>query len=365
MNFSYMAPTKVVIGKGCVQDQNALFKGIGRKAFVLTGRTSAARIGALADVQYALEKQGISYVHCNKVAPNPTIEQARELAAEAAEAGVDFVVAIGGGSPMDAGKAVAVLACNPELTDEELFDVHHFERVLPVVAIPTTAGTGAEVTQYAILTDCVKQTKRTLAGEQLFPRLALLDAAYMMELPAALTHATMADAMSHAVEGYLSARSTPMGRFIALEGLRQIGACLPALEAGEALRFDQREQLLYGSMLAGMVIAQSGTTIVHAMGYSLTYFKQIEHGRANGLLLGAYMAYIAKNRPEAAAEVLAALGLADPATLGALMGQLLEVEALSEAEIEQFTQIAIQAGHVANTVPPPTADDIARIYRGE
>ena len=175
MNFSYMAPTKVVIGKGCVQDQNALFKGIGRKAFVLTGRTSAARIGALADVQYALEKQGISYVHCNKVAPNPTIEQARELAAEAADAGVDFVVAIGGGSPMDAGKAVAVLACNPELTDEELFDVHHFERVLPVVAIPTTAGTGAEVTQYAILTDCVKQTKRTLSGEQLFPCLALLE----------------------------------------------------------------------------------------------------------------------------------------------------------------------------------------------
>jgi alcohol dehydrogenase class IV len=293
--------------------------------------------------------------------PNPTFEPIRSVAEKARAAGVDCVVAVGGGSVIDAAKAVAVQV-HHDVSGEELVARHDYERVLPLAAVPTTAGTGSEVTPYSIITDEAQRTKTTLSSEAIFPRLALLDAAYTMQLPYEHTAATVVDALSHAVEGRLAVRATPLSSVLAQESLRQIGACLPPLCRREELSFQQREALLYGSMLAGLVIAHSGTTIVHAMGYSLTVAKGVDHGRANGLLLAGFLRYCARERPMEVHDMLRALYVHNVDELDAVLGSLLGRIRLTADEIEVFAEKASYSGHVKNTFPEPGKEDIARLY---
>lgn len=357
MQFNYYMPTRIVSGEGCITANAALFDSVGKNAFIMCGPSSAAKNGSLKDVCAALDSRGISWTICNKVRPNPSIEEARDAAAEARQANADFIVAIGGGSPMDAAKAVALMAgCNPP--DEVLFKQNHFERVLPLVAIPTTAGTGSEVTPYSILTNDRIQSKSILSSPQLFPRIAFLDARYTMELPIHITAATAVDAMSHAIEGYLAVRSIPLARSLALDALTRIGPILPSLARAEAQSLEKRQELLYASTLAGMVIAQTGTTAVHAMGYSLTYFKGIDHGAANGLLMASYLEFIAGTRAEEIARILQALGCKSIRALGDSIASLFDPLSISDTEIQDFAAIAITAGNIKNTKPEPSKEDL-------
>ena len=261
---------------------------------------------------------------------------------------------------MDAAKAVALMAgCNPP--DEALFKQNHFERVLPIVAIPTTAWTGSEVTPYSILTNDRIQSKSILSSPQLFPRLAFLDARYTMGLPAHITAATAVDAMSHAIEGYLAVRSNPLARSLAIESLQRMGPILPSLVKTEAQSLAKRQELLYASTLAGMVIAHTGTTAVHAMGYSLTYFKDIDHGMANGLLMPAYLEYVRGKRPQEVATVLTALGCGSIRELGDIINSLFDPLSISDTEIQDFAAIAITAGNIKNTNPEPSKEDLVHM----
>lgn len=345
------------MGQGCVNQEADQLAKLGWHALVLTGEHSARKNGALDDVLTALEAKAVTITHYDKIMPNPTIEAVRSAAALAREKECDFVVAIGGGSVMDAAKAVAVL-CYNKLTDDELFSNNFFDDVLPVAAIPTTAGTGSEVTPYAILTNQKLETKSNLKSQQLFPALAFLDATYTLGLPETITVDTLMDAMSHAVEGYLARRSTPFAKLLALESLALIGQGLVLLVNKTAMNFEQRQQLLWASNLAGMVIAQSGTTVLHAIGYCLTYYKQVPHGHANGLLMPAYLNYIEKNRPDEVNVILQALHLENVAALKECVLTLLKREPVSPQEVEQYTGKALLAASVGNTNPKPLASDV-------
>jgi alcohol dehydrogenase class IV len=225
MDFNYYIPTRIVSGRGCVKQNAELLSKIGKKAFLMTGPSSAQKNGSLEDMKQALDSQGIAYQHYNKVKPNPSLQDVREASQVAKEAGADFVIAIGGGSPMDAAKAVAVLtAC--DVSDEDLLALREFPAVLPLVTIPTTSGTGSEVTPYSILTNDSLETKSFLNSHQIYPVLSFLDARYTMALPKSITNATAVDALSHSVEGFLAVRSTAMSRVFALESLRLLGKLL-------------------------------------------------------------------------------------------------------------------------------------------
>lgn len=250
------------MGIGCVKQQGEAFKQLGSKAIIVTGKYSAKANGSLADVTKTLEKARIDYTIYDKVMSNPSVDCAYEGAELAKEFGAEFVISIGGGSPMDAGKAVAMLAVQ-EIPREELFQGVYEDKVLPMVHIPTTAGTGSEVTQYAILTNDRAQTKTSIATPILFPTLALLDPIYMESLGRITTIHTTIDALSHAVEGMLSVRSTPMTDALAVESIKNIVSCYDSLKKGK-LTIDERGKLLYASMLAGIVIAHTGTTAVHS-----------------------------------------------------------------------------------------------------
>ena len=365
MNMNFFMPTKVIMMEDCVLKNSALLKNYGQRALIVTGAKSAKSNGSLEDMIKALIVQDIKYDIFDKVMANPSVNCVYEGADFARERKSDFVIGIGGGSPMDAAKAIAILAVQ-EIKEEELFLGSYGNQVLPLVLIPTTAGTGSEVTQYSILTNVQSQTKTSISTPLIFPKLALLDAKYMKTLSMEITINTAVDALSHAIEGMLSIRASDMSNNLAIYSLKKLVYCLRFLSpdySSSSLTIDIREKLLYGSMLAGMVIAHTGTTAVHAMGYSLTYFKNIDHGRANGLLLPSFLRFIMKSDQELIKKILSIMGLETIDEFETLFLRLLgEREGITEKDLERFAGIAINSKSLTNTKVVPTKEELIQIF---
>lgn len=360
MKLSYYLPTKIFMDDDCVTKHAEALKCLGKTALIVTGAHSAKKNGSLDDLCKALADNGQTWVVFDKVMSNPTVDCVYEGAALAKEGKADFVVAIGGGSPMDASKAIAMLACT-DISKEHIFGGGYDKR-LPLCCIPTTAGTGSEVTQYAILTNDAAQTKTSLASPTLFPDLALLDSKYLKNLSKNVMTNTVIDSLSHSVEGFISNRANPMSDTLALEAISIISGLIPSI-AEWRLTDEDRAKLLYASTLSGMVIAHTGTTIVHSMGYCLTYFHNIDHGRANGLLLGEYLSYTEKERADRIDPILKAASMNSVAEFKAAMAALLgECEKFTQDEIEKYSAIAIKAKNVANCIVKPTEEVIKTLY---
>lgn len=368
MTSQYYMPTRVIMGRDCITENSDIFKTLGKKALIVTGAHSAKRNGSEEDVKTALKSAGIGYAVFDKVMSNPTIACAYEGASFAKANDVDFIIAIGGGSPMDAAKAIALLTAQ-EIAEGDLFSGNYEDKVLPMAFVPTTAGTGSEVTQYAILTNNKAQTKTSIAFDLLFPRVSFLDAKYTEQLSITITINTAIDALSHAVEGMLSVKATSVSDALAAGSIRMIMDCVPdivsELQTGsESIRPEQREKLLEASFLAGIVIAQTGTTVVHAMGYSLTYFKDIDHGRANGLLLGEYLRFVEKEQPDLAVMILEAMSLTGVDQFQELIGALLgETEEMDDEEIRRYSKSAIQTKNMNNCIVKPNEEEIRKIFQ--
>ena len=365
MRFTYYMPVKVLAGQGCLYEHRALLAELGKKALIVTGAASAYQNGAYDDAVKALKANGQEFACYSKVMSNPTVDCALDAAEAIKREGCGFVLAIGGGSPLDAGKAAAALALNA-LDKDAVFGVS-YQRALPVAAVPTTAGTGSEVTQYAILTNHTAQTKTSIAGPGMFPRLAFLDARYMRGLPRSITVNTAIDALSHLIEGMLSVRASALSDAMAEAGIRAIAECFDALAQDEP-GLPVREKLLRASTLGGMVIANTGTTAVHAAGYQLTYHRNIDHGRANGLLIGAYLRFVRGKEAELGTrrigEILEALGMETldefDAALDALLGGR---ERFTPEEIEAYAEAAMRAKNITNAAVIPEKADILETLR--
>ncbi len=362
MHLSYFMPTHIISGAACLTEQCQHFASLGTKALLVTGSSSAQKSGALGDALQALSNNSQDYVIFDKVMANPTIDCVLEGASLARDNHCDFVLAIGGGSPLDAGKAMAALALHPEAHAKNIFTTP-YTKALPIVALPTTAGTGSEATPYAIITDHVAETKMSIATPIIFPRYAYLDAKYMQSLPKHVFINTVLDALSHAIEGMLALRANVISDNLAKQSITHIASCFPALQKGD-VSLEQCQELLLASTLAGMVIANTATVAVHAMGYPLTYYKNIDHGRANGLLFPAFMQHVYKQFPQRAQEILQCMNLADVAaftiTMHALLGDKLE---LSPEECKHFTHKAMQVKNMRNSHLVLTEEDIYNIFK--
>jgi alcohol dehydrogenase len=286
MGFTYWMPTKIMIDQEVVKKHSYEFTGYGNKALIVTGKSSAKKSGALEDVIQALEFNGIGYVIFDRIEENPATQTIEKAAQFGRSAGAEFIVGIGGGSPLDAAKAIGVMIKNPHLTEKTLFTDEKLMSI-PILSVPTTSGTGSETTPYAILTDHSAQTKRNL-GQTIFCEKAFLDARYTEAVPDAVTVNTALDAMTHLVEGYLNTNSNMMSEMLVCQGLALWGECTEKL-LDRDFDFATREKLMLASTLAGMVIANTGTSLPHGMGYALTYSKGVPHGLANACLFTAYL----------------------------------------------------------------------------
>ena len=363
MTEPYYMPTRVIAGEGCIEEQREALAALGSKALIVTGRHSAIACGALRDVTAALEANGQAYAVYDRVTPNPTIDCVYDGADFARREGADCIVAIGGGSPMDAAKAMALLAAQ-NVPPETLFTGPYGKAVLPMAFVPTTAGTGSEVTQYAILTNDRLETKSTVAAPFLFPTIAFVDSRYLDGLSVATRINTALDALSHLVEGFLSARAGVLSDGLALQGMALLGPRLSMLNQAAPLARADLRALSLASTLGGMVIANTATTVVHAMGYGLTYFKDIDHGRANGLLLCAYLERVEAQKPEKVRQVLDALDMPDLETLTQTLDTLLGArETVTPDEARKVAAAASRTKHMVNGVIRLTEADLLDIFQ--
>ncbi len=364
---TYFMPTKIIKGEGCVKE-NAQLLLLGKRAFIVTGKSSGKLSGALDDVTEILESNNIPYLVYDKIENNPDIEDMAEGGRACREFYADFIIAIGGGSPLDAAKAISVYCTNEprECSDFTLYDIftgNYKSLPLPMCAIPTTAGTGSEVTPYSILTLHKEQTKRSFSSPYVFYKTAFLDSRYTKALPLQITRNTAVDAMCHLLEGYTNKKSSDLTDHTALYGLTLIGECISCLITGD-ISMEQRDKLLYASLLGGIVISQTGTTIVHSMGYQLTYFHGIPHGMANGYLVYEYLMGVYKVNRQKADSVLFALGFKAPAEFKEFLTKILpRPQGFTPSELEDFANTSIKARNVAACPFDVTRDDEIGIYK--
>ncbi len=232
--FRYFVPTEIHFAPGTFGRLAEIAAPLGTKPLLVAGRRSARATGLVA----RLEKMLPQLTVFEGVAENPTAAVCMEGAEVCRKAGCDCVIGLGGGSAMDAAKAIAVLARN-EGNCRQYLGVDRFPNPnLPVICIPTTAGTGSEVTQYAVLVDDEDHSKRTMSGKTLFPVAAILDPELTLDLPRDITVNTGLDALSQGMEGFVSKRSTPPGDVMALEVCRLVRQWLP-IAADEPHNLDQ------------------------------------------------------------------------------------------------------------------------------
>lgn len=298
----------VVFGPGVASDTGKLARErLGAKrAFVVTDPGVAA-VGILSRIEASLREAGIEYEVFDKVEPNPKVETAESAANAARAFAPDAVIGIGGGSSLDVAKCVGVLLTN----DVPLVSLEGTDLIetapKPIIAIPTTAGTGSEVTPFAVLTDARRQWKMAVCASAIIPSLAVCDPELTMSLPPAVTAATGMDALTHAVESYLAVCNQPVSEALALRAISLIAENLPKAYAF-GTNMSARAGTLLGSLLAGLAFSITGVGIVHAMSHPLSALHGIPHGVANAVLLPVVMEFNAVGSWRKLADIARALG---------------------------------------------------------
>ena len=300
--FKFCMPTKIIFGRGCILNNAELFRQMGTKALIVTGKHSARANGSLADVAAALDKCGIGYSVFDKVEENPTIETVLQMKEQGIKEKVDFVIGIGGGSPIDASKAASCFIKNPDKGVKEFLDLE-LKTFLPVVAVPTTAGTGTETTPFAVITFHELKTKASPC-RNVFPAISFMDAGYMMEMPESVTINTALDILMHLVESYMNKNSFRLQEMLVEDALKLYSECLPNIKS-KNFDIETREKLLLSSTMAGMAISNCDTSLPHGMGYMPTYYKGVPHGRSNALFAREYLRlYEGEKKLERVFEIL-------------------------------------------------------------
>lgn len=301
MNF--FVNTRVITGVDCVKNNAEKIGSFGDKCLIVTGASSAKKCGALDDVVYALDSQGVKYEIYDKICQNPTAESCFEAGRIADGFGADFILGIGGGSPLDASKAVAVVAANPDISEEMLYAMQWNKQPLPVIAVGTTAGTGSEVTGVAVITNS-KGFKKSFRNDLSYPVLSLGDPKYTMSLSDSFTRSTAVDALAHCVESFFNRSANDISKIFAATGVRKLFKVFDKIisDGTESLTLEDREQLYNASLLGGYAIAVTGTAFPHALGYFLTENYGIAHGTACAVFLNEFIGYNASVMPELTSE---------------------------------------------------------------
>ena len=305
--FKFFMPTINHMGEGCLAEAINDIVGFGlKKALVVTDKV-LNDIGLVGDVVEQLGEKGIASVIYDGTQPNPTCENVRDGLALLQENDCDFVISLGGGSPHDCAKGIALVATNGgEIKDYEGVDVSGKPQ-LPLVAINTTAGTASEITRFCIITDVKRHVKMAIVDKNTTPIMSVNDPALMKGMPASLTAATGMDALTHAVEAYVSTIATPVTDCCALKAIKLIASYLRrAVDNGEDM--EARDQMAYAQLLAGMAFNNASLGYVHAMAHQLGGFYDLPHGVCNAVLLPHVQQYNAQVSPGRLADVARAMG---------------------------------------------------------
>ncbi len=293
----YYVPPINLIGKGSLSDAGNQIKGMGcKKAFISTDKF-LTKNGTVEKVTKILDDVGVDYVVYNEAKPNPTVKNVEDGLKTLKKENCDIVISIGGGSPQDCGKAIAVLATNGgKINDYEGINKTS-KKSLPIVAIATTAGTSAEVTINYVITDEERHVKMIMVDTNALAAMTVNDPELMVSMPPALTAATGMDALTHAVEAVVANGANDVTDATALYSIKEIFEFLPrAVKNGQDI--EAREQMCYACYLNGIAFSNAGLGNVHAMAHQLGGLYDLPHGVCNAILLPVVEEENAKGAPK-------------------------------------------------------------------
>lgn len=341
------------------------------------------QLGYAARIQESLSGHDIAADIFDDTMPEPTVKSIQAGVEKAREGDFDCIIALGGGSPIDSAKAIAILAKHGGVMQDYRFPRMVIEQGLPVIAVPTTAGTGSEVTRFTIITDEVSDEKMLCVGIGFMPIAALVDYKLTISLPPRITADTGIDALTHAIEAYVSKKANPYSDSQAIAAIKLIG---PNMRKAYHNGKDKaaREAMMLGSTLAGIAFSNASVALVHGMSRPIGAFFHVPHGLSNAMLLPSVTAYSIPAAPERYADCARAMGIATAQDSDALANQklLIELRAINDElavptpeqfgiKREDFFEVchtmaeqALASGSPGNNPVVPSIEDMVTIYQG-
>ena len=366
-------------GAGAIREIPAEVKGRGlTKAFVCSD-PDLVKFKVTDKVLDVLKEAGLDYELYSNIKPNPTIENVQTGVAAFKDSGADYIIAIGGGSSMDTAKAIGIIIANPAFEDvRSLEGVAPTEKPsVPIIAVPTTAGTAAEVTINYVITDVEKKRKFVCVDVHDIPVVAVIDSDMMSTMPKGLTAATGMDALTHAIEGYITKAAWEMTDMFHLKAIEIISRSLRSAVKGEP---EGREGMALGQYVAGMGFSNVGLGIVHSMAHALGAVYDTPHGVANAILLPTVMRYNADATGEKYRDIAKAMGVqgVDEMTLEDARAAACDAVAqlskdvgipenlkgiVKEEDIDFLAQSAMDDACRPGNPKDPTKEDIIALYK--
>jgi alcohol dehydrogenase len=341
-SFSFELPTKIEYGVGVAKSLADVIKKDNFKRLLLVSDEGVARSGLLGQVTDALDAHQLKWTVFDRVEPNPKDYNVQEGTDIASRSGADCLVAIGGGSPIDCAKAIAVVACQGGAVRDYEGPGKIGPDVLPLIAIPTTAGTGSEVTFSSVITDSSEKFKFSIKDPNIAPKVALVDPEMTLTMPPDLTAATGMDALTHAIEAFTANASEPLADSAALYAIELISAHLRnAVSDGHHM--EARAGMLLGSVLAGIAFSHSDVAAVHCVAEALGGKYDAAHGVCNAVVLPAVMEYNMTYCQERYARIAGAMGLTyENAADGASQAVMAVQQLASDVRLPEFGALGVQ-----------------------
>jgi alcohol dehydrogenase len=371
-----------IFGRGSSDNAGSELKALGaKKVFIVTDEV-LWKIGALTKIVAGLNAEALEFQVFDKLPTEPTVEFVEEGSKLLKESDCNIILAVGGGTPIDTAKAISIMARNRGKIEDYMGANKIPKAGLPLVAIPATAGTGSEVTIFTIITNTNTNVKMLISSPYLMPKLAIIDPLLTISMPRGLTAATGLDALTHAIEAYVSRKAQSMTDVLALSAMRLLSANLPlAWEDGKNI--DAREKTMLGAYQAGLAFGNASVALVHGMSRPIGACFHVAHGMSNAVLLGAVTEFSLSGNPRRYAEIAAAIGenvagIDDmkAAEKGAQAVRKiikhLQIPRLSELGIDeakfnemipQMINAAIASGSPDNNPRIATREEMAEIYR--
>lgn len=341
-------------GPGAIQEIAGEVKGRGFKKCFVCSDPDLIKFNVTKKVTDVLESAGIDYEIYSKIKANPTVENVQTGVAAFKASGADCIIAIGGGSSMDTAKAIGIIIENPEFSDVISLEgvAPTTKKAVPIIAVPTTAGTAAEVTINYVITDTEKHRKMVCVDVHDIPVVAVVDPEMMASMPKGLTAATGMDALTHAIEGYITKAAWEMSDMFHLKAIEIISKNLRGAVANTP---EGREGMALGQYIAGMGFSNVGLGIVHSMAHPLGAVYDTPHGVANAIILPTVMAYNAPATGEKYRDIAKAMGVkgVDDMTLD-------QARAAAVDAVKQLSQDVGIPADLKDIVKPEDVDFLAQ-----
>ncbi|MDR0846733.1 MAG: lactaldehyde reductase [Lactobacillales bacterium] len=364
-------------GAGAINEIVAEVKARGFKKGLIVTDKDLIKFNVATKVTDLLDEAGLAYEIFDGVEPNPTVEQVKAGVEAGKSAGADYIIAIGGGSPIDTAKGIGIILTNPEFSDVLSLDgvADTKNPALPILAVPTTSGTAAEVTINYVITDKANDRKFVCVDPHDIPVAAFVDSDLMMGMPASLAAATGMDALTHAIEGLITLGAWEMTDTFHIKAIELIAANLKASVEGDA---SAREKLALGQYFAGMGFSNVGLGLAHGMAHPLSARFNAPHGVACAMLLPVIMEYNKNNTGEKYRHIAAAFGLDSTGDINEVrdaavkavrdLGDSVGIPSLDELGVGEADLAALSADALADVCTPgnpreASLDEINALYK--